>query len=445
MPKRVAAMSEAFKLGIAGLGTVGTGVLRLLEEHADLLAARAGRRIEVVAVSARDRSRERGVDLTPYAWHDDPRDLAGLAGLDAVVEAIGGADGSALDLARSSLSAGRPVVTANKAMIAEHGLALAQAAEANGAALLFEAAVCAGTPILQTLREGMVGNRVDRIEGILNGTSNYILSAMERSGEDFAETLREAQELGYAEADPALDVDGGDAAHKLAILAALAFGVQPDFDAVEVEGIRDIRAADIMQAHRLGYSIRLVAMADLERQGNAPARLLQRVRPCLLPADHPLAAIDGPTNAVLAQGDYAGPILIQGAGAGSESTASAIVADIVALARGEARPAFAIPATALATAERADSGDREARYYLRFVVADRPGVLAELAAAMRDARVSIQSLIQEGESVGEDEAGITIAVVTHKAPARNVRDALARLKDTPSIAEPPLAMPIMMG
>ncbi|MEL7730063.1 homoserine dehydrogenase [Citromicrobium bathyomarinum] len=434
-----------FRLGIAGLGTVGTGVIRLLDEHADLLEARAGRRIEVVAVSARDRSRDRGIDLDRWTWCANPAELAGLAGLDAVVEVVGGTDGPALDLAQAALKAGRPVVTANKAMIAAHGFALAETAEANGAAILFEAAVCAGTPILQTLREGMVGNRVDRIEGILNGTSNYILSAMERSGEDFAETLGEAQRLGYAEADPALDVDGGDAAHKLAILAALAFGLRPDFAGVEVEGIRDIRAADILQAERLGYSIRLVAMADLERQEGAPARLLQRVRPCLLPADHPLADIDGPTNAVLAQGDYAGPILIQGAGAGSESTASAIVADIVALARGEARPAFAVPSAGLVPAERADSGAREARYYLRFVVADRPGVLAELAAAMRDARVSIQSLIQEGESVGEDEAGITIAVVTHKAPARNVREALAQLKDSPSIAEPPLAMPIMMS
>ena len=434
-----------FRLGIAGLGTVGTGVIRLLDEHADLLEARAGRRIEVVAVSARDRSRDRGIDLDRWTWCAKPAELADLAGLDAVVEVVGGTEGPALDLAQAALKAGRPVVTANKAMIAAHGFALAEAAEANGAAILFEAAVCAGTPILQTLREGMVGNRVDRIEGILNGTSNYILSAMERSGEDFAETLGEAQRLGYAEADPALDVDGGDAAHKLAILAALAFGLRPDFAGVEVEGIRDIRAADILQAERLGYSIRLVAMAYLERQEGAPARLLQRVRPCLLPADHPLADIDGPTNAVLAQGDYAGPILIQGAGAGSESTASAIVADVVALARGEARPAFAVPSAGLVPADRADSGAREARYYLRFVVADRPGVLAELAAAMRDARVSIQSLIQEGESVGDDEAGITIAVVTHKAPARNVREALAQLKDSPSIAEPPLAMPIMMS
>ena len=438
-------MSEPFKIGIAGLGTVGTGVLRLLDEHADLLEARSGRRIVVSAVSARDPARDRGVDLSPYRWCDDPVQLASLDGLDAVVEAVGGTNGPALQLARAALGAGRPVATANKAMIAEHGHELAESAEANGAALLFEAAVCAGTPILQTLREGMVGNRVDRIEGILNGTSNYILSAMERSGEDFAETLREAQRLGYAEADPALDVDGGDAAHKLAILAALGFGVRPDFGGVEVEGIRDIRAADIMQAERLGYSIRLVAMADLERDGDGPARLLQRVRPCLLPADHPLADIDGPTNAVLAQGDYAGPILIQGAGAGSESTASAIVADIVALARGEARPAFAVPATSLTTAERADSGAREARYYLRFVVADQPGVLAELAAAMRDARVSIQSLIQEGESVGEDEAGITIALVTHRAPARNVRDALQRARASASVVEPPLAMPILMN
>lgn len=436
-------MTEPLKIAIAGLGTVGTGVLQLLSEHGDLIAARCGRRIEVVAVSARDRSRERGIDLSSLRWCDNPAQLATLPGIDAVVEAIGGEDGPALDLASAALAHGRPVVSANKAMIAEHGYDLARAAHANEAALLFEAAVCAGTPILQTLRDGLSGNRIDRVEGILNGTSNYILSAMERSGEDFADTLREAQRLGYAEADPALDVDGGDAAHKLAILAALAFGVRPDFASVEVEGIRAVRAADIMQAERLGYVVRLVAMADLERQSGAPPRLLQRVRPCLLPAAHPLAAIDGPTNAVLAQGDFSGPILIQGAGAGRETTASGVVADLVSLARGQARHPFAVPAGDLVTTERADSGAREARYYLRFVVADRPGVLAELAAAMRDARVSIQSLIQEGESIDSEEAGIMIALVTHRAPASNVRDALMRLQGSDSIVQPPLAMPIL--
>lgn len=441
-------MSDTIRLGIAGLGTVGTGVLRLVTEHADLLAARCGRRIEIAAVSARDPSRDRGVDLAPYEWRDDPVALADMPGIDVVVEAIGGADGPAHDLARRSLANGRAVVTANKAMIAQHGHALAETAEQSGTALLFEAAVCAGTPILQTLREGLAGNRIDRIEGILNGTSNYILSTMQQSGEDFADTLREAQRLGYAEADPALDVDGGDAAHKLAILAALAFGVRPDFASVETEGIRAIRAADIIQAERLGYVVRLVAMADLSRADSGPAQLLQRVRPCLLPANHPLASIDGPTNAVLAQGDYAGPILIQGAGAGREATASGIVADIVSLARGHAGNAFAVPAAELVQATRADSGRREARYYLRFVVADRPGVLAEIAAATRDARVSIQSLIQEGESArdrgGPEGQGIMIALVTHKAPAANVRDALARLDGSPSIVEPPLAMPILM-
>ena len=424
-------MSDAFKLGLAGLGTVGTGVLRLLDDNADLLSARAGRPIEVVAVSARTRGRDRGIDLSGYQWCDDPADLAQVEGLDAVIEVMGGTDGPALDLARASLSAGRSVVTANKAMIATHGFELAQAAETSGAALLFEAAVCAGTPILQTMRDGLSANRIDRIEGILNGTSNYILSAMERSGEDFGETLAEAQRLGYAEADPALDVDGGDAAHKLAILAALGFGLRPDFAGVEVNGIRDVRAADIAQAERLGYKIRLVAMADMvDRTGEAPA-LLQRVRPCLLPADHLLAGIDGPTNAVLTLGDQSGPILIQGAGAGSAATASGIVADVVALARGQAG------------AERADSGAREARYYLRFVVADRPGVLAELAAAMRDARVSIQSLIQEGEGVDPEAGGIMVALTTHRAPARNIRDALARLQGSQSIVEPPLSMPIL--
>ncbi|WP_170001890.1 homoserine dehydrogenase [Pseudopontixanthobacter vadosimaris] len=430
------------RVALAGLGTVGAGVLRILSANADLIAARAGRELDIVAVSARDRNRDRGVDLSGFAWEDDMVAMAGRGDVDIVVELVGGSDGLALNLARSALAAGKGLVTANKAMIAHHGLELAEAAAASGAALKFEAAVAGGIPVVKGLREGASANRVARIYGILNGTCNYILSKMEESGADFAETLAEAQALGYAEADPGFDIEGVDAAHKLAILAAIGFGAKIDFAAVHCEGISAIRAADIAQADALGFVIRLIGIADTEEGSEGgPDQLLQRVRPCLVPRHHPLAHVSGPTNAVVAEGDFVGRLLFQGAGAGDGPTASAVVADLIDIARGDVSPPFSVPVDQLAPMIPADPGDRTGRTYLRLTVADRPGVLAEIATATRDAGVSIESLIQKGRP---DEGGeVLVALVTHEGPQRCVDAAVALLDGSDSLTAPPLVMPIL--
>ncbi|MEG9269721.1 homoserine dehydrogenase [Qipengyuania sp. Mu-71] len=433
-------MAEPLRIALAGLGTVGTGVIELLETNRSLIEGRAGRAIEIVAVNARDRARDRGVDLTPYAWVDDMQAMAQRADVDVVLELVGGSDGPALTLARAALDAGKGFVTANKAMIAHHGLALAEQAALRGAPLKFEAAVAGGIPVVKGLREGAAANRIERIYGILNGTCNYILSEMERTGADFGEMLQAAQDKGYAEADPTFDIDGIDAAHKLAILAAIGFGARVDFDAVAATGIREVRAADITQAGALDYVIRLVGIASLDESDGAK-RLLQRVRPCLVARGHPLAAVTGPTNAVVAEGNFSGRLLFQGAGAGAGPTASAVVADLIDIARGDLGAPFSVPVGELEPFAPADAGNRVGRDYIRFTVNDRPGVLAEITAAMRDAEVSIESLIQRGR----DHAGgeVLVAMVTHEGPERCVTKALELLDGSPSLTAPPLVMPIL--
>lgn len=434
-------MAEPLKLAIAGLGTVGAGVLRLLATNEALLTSRAGRTLKVTAVSARDRAKDRGVDLSGVAWEDDMTALAARDDVDVVVELVGGSDGPALALARAALDHGKGFVTANKAMIAHHGLELSQLAEAKSAPLMFEAAVAGGVPVVKGLREGAAANAIERIYGILNGTCNYILSTMEDTGRSFADVLSEAQAKGFAEADPTFDVEGVDAAHKLAILAGIAFGAQPDFDAVATEGIARVRPADIEQARALGYVIRLIGMAEVEQSAGGQARLFQRVQPHLVHRDHPLASVDGPTNAVVSEGNFSGRLLFQGAGAGDGPTASAVVADIIAMARDEATPAFSVPSSQLQALAPADPGNRTSRAYLRFMVTDRPGVLAEIAAAMRDADVSIESLIQQGRA---NEGGdVLIVIVTHEGPERCVTDALAALDGSDSLTAKPLVMHVL--
>jgi len=432
-------MADGLRVALAGLGTVGAGVVRLLDANADLIARRAGRPIEVVAVSARDRGRDRGVDLSRFAWEDDATRLAAREDVDVVVELVGGSDGPALVLARGALAAGKGVVTANKAMIAHHGLELAREAEAARVPLKFEAAVAGGVPVIKGLREGAAANRIGRVYGILNGTCNFILSKMEAEGRDFAEVLGEAQALGYAEADPSFDIDGVDAAHKLAILASVAFGTRPAFGAVEAHGIRRVIAADIAEAAALGCRVRLVGVAE-----EADGRLFQRVHPHLVPIDHPLAHVTGSTNAVVAEGDFVGRLFFQGAGAGAGPTASAVVADLIDIARGEFGSAFAMPADALVEPRSADSGERRGRAFLRFAVEDKVGVLAEIAAAMRDAGVSIESLIQRGQAVdAEGAGGVLVTIVTHDGPERCVAAALERLRGSQSLVGQPLWMPIL--
>ncbi|SFP89209.1 homoserine dehydrogenase [Sphingomonas rubra] len=433
-------MADRLRVGLAGLGTVGAGVVRLLDANAALIERRSGRAIEVVAVSARDRTRDRGIDLSRFAWLDDTAALAGHDEVDVVVELIGGADGPALTLARGALSAGRGLVTANKAMLAHHGLELAALAEERGLPLKFEAAVAGGIPVIKGLREGAAANEIARVTGILNGTCNFILSKMEAEGRDFAEVLSEAQALGYAEADPTFDIDGIDAAHKLAILASLAFGTRPAFGDVGVQGIRHVLGADIAEAAALGHRVRLVGVAEAGPSDQKGGGLFQRVHPHLVPIDHPLAHVTGSTNAVVAEGDHVGRLLFQGAGAGAGPTASAVVADLIDIARGVVGTPFAMPAAALAAAPRADSGERRGRAYLRFTVEDRVGVLAEIAAAMRDAGVSIESLIQRGTSA---DGHALVAIVTHDGPERCVAQALERLRGSQSLAGQPLWMPIL--
>ena len=429
-------MAEPLKIALAGLGTVGVGVIRLIETNAELIARRAGRPLQVTVVSARDRGKARGVDLSAYAWEDDMVILGERDDVDVVVEMVGGSDGPALALARTTIEAGKALVTANKAMIAHHGLELAAKAEDKKVALKFEAAVAGGIPVIKALREGTAANRIERVYGVLNGTCNYILTVMEDTGRDFADVLGEAQAKGFAEADPAFDIEGTDAAHKLSILAAIAFGSRVDFGSVATTGITRVRAADIAQADAFGYVIRLIGMADAGNDG-----LFQRVQPHLVHCDHPLAHVDGATNAVVAEGNFSGRLLFQGAGAGDGPTASAVVADLIDIARGETGPAFSVPVGELEFLTPAPTGHRRGRAYLRFMVADRPGVLAEITAALRDAGVSIESMIQKGRA---DSAGeVMVVMLTHEGPESAVSEALRLLDGSPCLSEPPLVLHIL--
>lgn len=449
VPQTPSTKPQPLRLALAGLGTVGAGVIRLIETNAALIERRCGRPLEIVAVSARDRGKDRGVDLSGYAWEDDMTALPARSDIDVVVELVGGSDGPALTLARKAIDNGKAFVTANKAMIAHHGLGLAREAESKGVPVRFEAAVAGGIPVIKGLREGAAANEIERVYGILNGTCNYILSTMEDTGADFADVLGEAQAMGYAEADPTFDIDGIDAAHKLSILASIAFGTQLDFAAVSTDGIRRVLAADIAQADSLGYVIRLIGMARVEGDEDGKEMLFQRVHPYLVPKDHPLAHVDGPTNAVVAEGNFVGRLLFQGAGAGDGPTASAVVADIIDIARlweseNEIDPPFSIPVTELHPTVPARTGDRMGKAYLRFMVSDRPGVLAELTAAMRDAGVSIESLIQKGaKDTGSTDGSVMVAMVTHEGEEASVDKALALLSGSASLTEAPLVMHIL--
>ena len=435
LPHESRQLTQPLRIGLAGLGTVGAGVVRLLEANAALVARRAGRPIAITAVSARDRARKRGIDHARFPWVDDATALAARSDVDVVVELVGGADGPALTLARAALGAGKPLVTANKAMVAHHGLALAELAEATGTPFKFEAAVAGGIPVIKGLREGAAANALSAVSGILNGTCNYILTRMEQDGMEFGAVLADAQALGLAEADPGFDIDGVDAAHKVSILASLAFGTRPDFASVAIAGIRPVRLADIRQAAQLGYRVRLVGLAALGDDG-----LLQQVAPCLVPLGHPLAAVEGPLNAVLAEGNFVGRLFFMGAGAGAGPTASAVVADLIDIARGEAGPAFAMPVGELEAVGAADPARRHLRHYIRLQVADRPGVLADVAAALRDHAVSIESLIQP--RANEDRPALLV-IVTHDGPEGAVRAALADIARLEAVLEAPLMMPIL--
>jgi homoserine dehydrogenase len=423
-------MAEPLKIGLAGLGTVGTAVVDLLERGRDKLIARCGRSIEVVAVGARSRSKKRSIDLKKFRWIADPAALAADPAIDVFVEVIGGAGDPARRAVETALAAGKPVVTANKALLARHGHRLAVLAERHQVALNFEASVAGGIPIVKTLRESLNGDAVTRIYGILNGTCNYILSRMERDRLAFADCLREAQRLGYAEADPSFDVEGHDTAQKLAILASLSFGTKIDEAAVFVEGISSITLADLDAAAELGYRVKLLGVAVRTEAG-----IEQRVHPTMVPKESAIAQVLGVTNAVTVDADGLAPITLVGPGAGGMATASAVVSDLADIARGVRTPPFGRPAARMSAIRRAPMQRHEGGYYIRLLARDRPGSAAAIARRLAQQQISIESIVQRQMAKTQSTAApgrsgepVPVILVTYATTEDAVRKALAAVR-----------------
>jgi homoserine dehydrogenase len=421
---------QPLKIAIAGLGTVGAGLVKLLSDNGNAMALRAGRPLQVVAVSARDRSKDRGITLAESVqWYEDAAEMAAKADADVIVEVIGGSEGIARQVVETALQRGLHVVTANKALLAHHGVSLAQTAEAKALVLGFEAAVAGGIPIIKALREGLAGNAIRQVYGILNGTCNYILTTMRESGRDFQDVLQEAQDLGYAEADPSFDIDGVDAAHKLCILTSLAFATPVDFASMYVEGIRHVSATDIDFAEKLGYRIKLLGIARLTDHG-----IEQRVHPCMVPQSTPISHVEGVFNAVVAEGDCVGRSIYEGRGAGAGPTASAVASDLMDIARGNRVPTFGVPVQSLVRQEAASMDRRQGAYYMRLTVVDRPGVLADVSAALRQEDVSVEQMIQPGRAPGEN---VPMVMTLHDTDEAAMNRAVARITALDAVVEPP--------
>ncbi len=420
------------RIGLAGLGTVGIGVVKIVQRHADLIAARTGRRVVITAVSARDRTKNRDADLSGYAWEDDPVALARRPDVDVFVEVMGGHEGPARLATEAAVAAGRDVVTANKALLAHHGHDLALAAEAAGRVIRFEAAVAGGIPVIKALTEGLAGNQIRRVMGVMNGTCNYILTRMQSAGLPYDTVFEEARQLGYLEADPNLDVGGIDAGHKLSLLAAIAFGTRVSFDAVELEGIGAVSIDDITLAADMGYRIKLLGVAQLTGRG-----LEQRMTPCLVPADSPLGQLQGGTNMVVLEGDSVGQIVLRGPGAGEGPTASAVMGDVIDIARGLRLPTFGQPAASLATPIPAKTA-MPAPYYLRMMLLDKPGALAKIATALGEAGVSIDQMRQ----YGHQGVNAPVLIVTHKAARDDIDHAVGLFAGTGVLVGAPVVLRI---
>jgi homoserine dehydrogenase len=421
-------MPVSLKVGLAGLGTVGAAVVGLLAEQRETLAARGGRPIEIVAVSARSRSKDRGIDLKKMRWVADPVRLAGDPEIDAFVELMGGAGDPARAAVTAALKAGKSVVTANKALLARHGVELAALAEKRGAALNFEAAVASAIPVIKTLREGFAGNTVARVYGILNGTCNYILTRMEREKLSFEQCLKEAQRLGYAEADPSFDIEGHDTAQKLSILASLAFGTRIDPQAIHVEGITSITTADLEAADELGYRVKLLGVAVKTEQG-----IEQRVHPTMVPKDSDIAQVMGVTNAVSVDADGIAPITLVGPGAGGLATASAVVSDIADIARGVRTPPFGRPLSELTVSKKAPMQRHEGGYYIRLIAVDKPGTFAAIAKRLSQQHISIESIVQrhrapQGGGDPKRPPPVPVILITYATTEDAVRKALAAVQ-----------------
>ncbi len=417
-------MAQALKVGIAGVGTVGAALIAQIAAHRAALTARCGRAIEVVAICARSKGKDRGVDLKKMKWFSDPVALAREPGIDVFVELMGGADDPAKAAVEAALASGKSVVTANKALLAKHGVKLAALAEKHSVALNFEAAVGAAIPIIKTLREGLAGNQIERIYGILNGTCNYILTRMEQEKMSFADCLRQAQDLGYAEADPAFDIEGHDTAQKLAILASLAFGTKADQRAIYVEGISSIAAADLAAAEELGYRVKLLGVAMRTPQG-----IEQRVHPTMVRKDSSIAQVMGVTNAVTIDAEGINPITLVGPGAGGAATASAVLSDIADIAKGVRCAPFGRPAAQLTDVKKAPMQRHEGGYYIRFQARDKPGTAATIATRLAEQEISLESIVQrhaKGAAGEETKNGsVPVILITYATSEDAVRKALA--------------------
>jgi homoserine dehydrogenase len=433
-------MSESLKLGIAGLGTVGIGTLELIAKHGDAIGARTGRSIEICAVSARDRHKNRKVDISSHEWFDDAVALATSDGIDVFVELIGGEEGVARESVEAALKTGKHVVTANKALLAHHGMELAKLADENGVALNFEAAVAGGIPAIKTIRESLLVNNITRVYGILNGTCNYILTRMQKEGRSFDEVLQEAQDAGYAEADPAFDVGGHDTAHKLALITTLAFGVEMSLDTIYVEGIESISFADIEAADDLGYRIKLLGVALKTDSG-----IEQRVHPTMVPKNTAIAEVDGVTNCVAIDGDFVGEVLLVGPGAGAGPTASSVVSDILDISRGVIAPPFSWRTKDLKPYKRARMRAHEGGYYIRLSVFDRPGAFAAIAASMAEEGISLESIVQRRPRTAlpgldartDNGAPLPVVMITHETSEASIRAALQAIEKEGNVKEPP--------
>ena len=432
-------MIEPLRIGIAGLGTVGAGVVKILAARGRYLTAACGREIRLVAVTARDRNKDRGIDLAGVRWEDDPMALAAAGDIDLVIELIGASEGIARELVEASLKAGKHVATANKALIAHHGATLARLAETSNVALNYEAAVAGGIPIVKAMREALAGNEIRSVHGILNGTCNYILTEMETTGRDFAEVLEDAQDLGYAEADPSFDVGGIDAAHKLSILASLAFGTEVDFANVHIEGIEKISATDIAFAAEFGFKVKLLAIAEKGDGG-----IVQRVHPALVPVGTPLAAVSGVYNAVAVDGDRVGHLVLEGRGAGEGPTASAVISDVVDIARGAIVPPFIVPAAQLKPPAKPLMDTHKSSFYLRLRAVDRAGSMAAITRALAEASISIERIVQRGGK-GDDSGRLPVVFITHETDESTMARARALLAQHEDVAGTPLVIRIEDG
>lgn len=426
-------MAGDLRIGIAGLGTVGTGVVKVLQAHGDDIAKKAGRRITIVAVNSKDKNKPRDVDISKYKWVDDAHELGVMDGVDVVVETIGG-EGIAASLIETSIRNGKHIVTANKALLAKRGYDLAQLAEDQGVSLNYEAAVAGGIPIIKSMREGLAGNQINAVYGILNGTSNYILTEMRLTGRNFGEVLLEAQAKGYAEADPTFDIDGIDAAHKLSILTALAFGVRSDFSKMDISGIRHITTQDIELAQELGFRIKLLGIA--RRIGD---KITQSLEACLVPIECPMASVEGVYNAVFTEGDFVGKVMLEGRGAGEGPTASAILSDLIDLARGTHFPVFGVPVANLRKVDVASDDEILNEQYMHLVAIDQPGVIADVSAILRDNNISIESLIQRGRAPGQP---VSVIITTHECSRAAIRAAAAQIAGISTITAPPTILRI---